>query len=527
MQKFTFDRRITGQFTDQQNLLAYEQEELLPFIGHAFSKENFGKQLNEKSANYTIETRLALVSTLKRVYDRLPFHPQTTANLELLRLPTTFTVTTGHQLSLFTGPVFFIYKIIHVIRLCEELKNEYPENDFVPVFWMASEDHDFDEIRSVDVFGKTLTWESAQSGAVGRFSTVGLDALTEELKGFFREGTGDVIDVLSAYKGNDLASATRDLVHRLFKDYGLVIVDGDDPELKKLFAPVIEKELKEGFSFKAVSSTNDRIIKEGFKVQVNPREINLFYLEDQSRERILHVDEGFFIEGKGHVDLKEIITELKDHPEKFSPNVILRPVYQETILPNLCYVGGVGELSYWLQLRGAFDAVDLVYPMIQARTSMIWIDPTLSKKIAKADLVLEDLFHDITIIKKNYLNEHASEDVDFSTLEEQMNNLCLSLTDKIISIDHGMDRFAEAEVVKLKKQLDAIKDKLVRSVKQQHENAMRSIDQVYDKLFPHGGMQERVLNLFSMSPDGNIDQRIQQLHSFIDPFDPDLIIIRE
>ena len=527
MQKFTFDRRITGQFTDQQNLLAYDQEELLPFIGHAVSKENFSKQINEKSENYSIETRKTLVSVLKKNYEGLTIRPKTSANLELLRLPTTFTVTTGHQLSLFTGPVFFIYKILHVIRMCEELKNEYPENDFVPVFWMASEDHDFDEIKSVDVFGKTLSWETDQKGAVGRFATDGLGSLIDELNGFFQQESADVKDILSTYSGRDLAEATRNLVHRLFADYGLIIVDGDEPELKELFAPIVEKELKEGFSFKAVSKTNDRIVREGFKVQVNPREINLFYLEDQSRERILHVDEGFFVEGKGHVDLKEMIADLKDNPEKFSPNVILRPVYQETVLPNLCYVGGVGELSYWLQLKGVFDSVGIVYPLIQARTSMIWIDPTLSKKIAKADLVLEDLFNDITLIKKNYLQEHASEDVDFSSLDDQLNSLCLSLTDKIMSIDPGMDRFAKAEVVQLKKQLDAIKDKLVRTVKQQHENAMRSIDQVYDKLFPHGGMQERVLNIFSMSPDGQIGQKIEHIYTFIDPFDPDLVIIRE
>jgi bacillithiol biosynthesis cysteine-adding enzyme BshC len=527
MQKFTFDRRITGQFTDQQNLLAYDQEELLPFIGHAFSKENFSKQISEKSDNYSLENRSNLVSVLKNTYEGLSFNTKTTANLELLRLPTTFTVTTGHQLSLFTGPVFFIYKILHVIRMCEELKQEYLENDFVPVFWMASEDHDFDEIKSVDVFGKTLSWETDQKGGVGRFATDGLGALIQELNGFFQQDSSDVKDILESYSGKNLAEATQKLVHRLFGGHGLIIVDGDDRELKRMFIPVVEKELKERFSFEAVSSTNDRIIKEGFKVQVNPREINLFYLEDQLRERILHVDEGFFIEGKGHLDLNEILSELKTSPERFSPNVILRPVYQETVLPNLCYVGGVGELSYWLQLKGVFDAVGITYPLIQARTSMIWIDPTVSKKITKADLVLEDLFNDISAVKKNYLRDHASEDVDFASLEDQMDKLCLALTEKINSIDPGMDRFAEAEAVKMKKQLEGIKDKMVRSVKQQHENAMRSIDQVYDKLFPHGGMQERVLNIFSMSPDGQIGQRIGHLYNFIDPFDPDLVIIRE
>lgn len=527
MQKFTFDRKNTGLFTDQQNKLAYDQEELLSFIGHTFSKENIERQISDKNKTYSAQNRAVLTSVLKSRYS---FNADRSVlkNIELLAAENSYTITTGHQLSIFTGPVFFIYKILHVIRMCEELKNEYPENNFIPVFWMASEDHDFEEIQSVDVFGKNLSWDTPQKGAVGGFELGGLDVLKKEVASFFENHEiSDVNELLEAYSGKDFGEATFHLVNRLFEKFGLLIVDGDDPELKKMLISVIEKELTEQFSYNAVHKTNEHIIKEGFKVQVNAREINLFYLADQSRERILHVDEGFFIEGKGHVDRAILLEELKTNPENFSPNVILRPLYQEIILPNLCYVGGVGEISYWLQLKGVFDKANVTYPLVQARTSIIWIDPVLSKKISKAEMVLEDLFLDVNQVKNHYLKEHASEDIDFNATDENFEVFKVNLIDKIIAVDPAMDRFAEAEMVKMQKQYDSMKEKMVKTVKQQHDNAMRSIDQVFEKVFPHGGMQERSLNLFTLCPDGKIYDKLDHLHSMIDPFDPDLIIIRE
>jgi bacillithiol biosynthesis cysteine-adding enzyme BshC len=527
MQKFTFNRQLTGLFTEQQNLLAYEQDQLLQFLGHAFSKVNFEKQIADKSKNYSPELRSNLVHELEKAYV-VHASSEVRNNLDLLKKEETYTITTGHQLNIFTGPIYFIYKILHVIRLTEELKKEYPENHFVPVFWMASEDHDLDEIRSVNVFGKELTWQTGQKGPVGQMDCTDLVVLKDELNSFFSNHTdSEVTDLLNKYSGKNLAEATFNLVNALFASYGLLILDGDNPTFKKSFLPYMERELLEEFSHNEVQKTNERIVKEGFKTQVNPRDINLFYLSEQSRNRILKNENGYFIEGLGNLSSEKLFQLLHDQPESFSPNVILRPLYQEVILPNLCYVGGVGELTYWMQLKGVFEHAGITYPMIQARTSMLWIDAGTAKKMEKNGLLLEDLFEDVEHLKKRFLSEIAGDEINFDELNHHLDQLKVSLNSKITQLDTGLQKYAEAELVRLDKQIESVKEKLTRSVKQQHETLIRSIEQISEKLFPGGGLQERSLNLFTMCPDGKVFDRIAQLYKSTNPFDPDFVILQE
>lgn len=528
MQKFTFKRQDTGLFTDQQLNLASQQERLLPFINRVFSKANFEKQIASKKQQFSDDKRTVLVASLTENYAKITTTDKVKANIEALKESTTFTVTTGHQLSLFTGPIYFIYKILHVIRLAEELSLEYPENKFVPVFWMASEDHDFEEIQSIQLFNQQIAWETTQKGPVGRFDLTDFEAVKNTVKALFSSHTDNEIDVLmDAYTGKNLAEATFSFVNALFQKYGLVIVDGDQRALKTEFVATMQKELKHQFSYHAVQKTNGVLQKEGYKLQVNAREINLFYLQEQSRERILHVDGGFYVEGKGTLSLETILAELSDFPERFSPNVILRPLYQETILPNLCYVGGVGEMAYWLQLKGVFDAVNEVYPLIQVRSSLLFIDAITAKKMDKVSMTLEQLFEDVAIVKKAYLKEFASEEVDFSSIEQQLNLLKTNIVDKVVTADFNLEKYAMAEILKLEKQVSSIQEKVVKSVKQRHETALKTIEQVNEKLFPSNGMQERSLNLFQLCATGNVSEILAFFYNAIDPFDPDFVILRQ
>lgn len=528
MQKFTFHRKDTGLFTEQQVKLSYEQENLLSFIGTTFSKENFAKQLKEKKNTFSKQQREILCGELEKSYATLACSAKTLENLKVMHTENTFTITTGHQLSIFTGPLYLIYKILHVIRLAEELKKEYPENNFVPVFWMASEDHDFEEIKSVEVFSKNFIWESDQKGAVGRFDIAQLAAIKEEILKFFEnQPESEVATILKEYDGKNLSEATFRLIHHLFDVYGLLILDGDNAALKRTFIPTFEQELKQQFSFHAVQKTNALLEREGFKLQVNAREINLFYLGEQSRERIVLTAEGYEIEGKGKISEAELVAELHAFPERFSPNVILRPVYQETVLPNLCYVGGVGEISYWLQLKGVFDALALPFPLIQTRTSILWMDAILSKKIAKVSLKLEDLFLDSALIKKNYLQDFAAEEVNFDAINSTAEILKAQVIEKVLEIDQNMENFARAEMVKLEKQLDGMKEKLTKLVKQRHDVSMKTIDQIVDRIFPNNQLQERSMNLFTLCGDGKIKEKIEKIHHFMEPFDPDFMLIRE
>ena len=527
MQKFTIPRSHTGYFTEQQLMLATDQEKVLPFIQQTFSLEHFANQIELKQKSFGSQQRTILKAYWEELYSDKKQSAAVQLNISNIDQSNCFAITTGHQLNVFTGPVFIMYKILHVIRLCEELKKEYPKNQFIPVFWMATEDHDYEEISSVELFGRDLKWDTTQSGAVGRFLTDGLDQLKEEIRtSFSRVDTAQIDAFLSSYNGSTLTEATFSMIHELFSAYGLLCIDGDHPSLKRQFIPILEKELKEEFSYKAVVKTNESLIHEGWKTQATPREVNLFYLSDNSRERILKIDEGFYIEGMGKRTLNELLEEVNVHPERFSPNVILRPAYQELLLPNLCYVGGAGEISYWLQLKGVFDQASISYPLIQVRSSLLVIDESTSKKMDKYGVALEQMFQDVHKLKEQYLASEASDEVNFSQIDEHLEQLRKSVTAHVVACDEGLSGYAEAEGVRLEKAIQNVKDKITKTVKQRHDTALRAIEQIHERVLPKNVMQERTVSMFSLASDGDLDGFIEHVYSSIDPFDPDFVVLR-
>ena len=527
MEKLTFNRESTRLFTDISNRISYDQESLLEYINTPFSKDAFENQIQLKSKQFTSYKRDVLVNSLTSSYQGIETDKKVKNNIELLSSDSTFTITTGHQLSIFTGPIYFIYKILHVIRLTEELNKKYPKNKFVPVFWMASEDHDFEEIQSVSLFNKTLKWETEQKGAVGRFTIDSFNPIIEEFKTFFQNHPeSEVINLLNSYKGENLGNATFQLVNNLFKSYGLVIVDGDNVELKKEFASIMEAELKTQFSFKAVNDTSDKLKNEGIKLQITPREYNLFYLANNSRERIQPHNEGFFIEGRGTISTQKLLLELKNNPSDFSPNVVLRPLYQESILPNLCYLGGGGEMAYWLQLKSVFDAVDCVFPLIQVRNSILTIDAGSLKKMNSIGLTIENLFLEIDDLKKQYVLSNSEEELNFSNLDKTFEKLSINLENQIVQVDQNLKSYASAEITRIEKQISSIKQKLIKAEKGKYEQTLIQIEQIKNRLFPNGGMQERSINFFSLCSDGNVQIHLDKIYNAILPFENNLIVLK-
>jgi len=357
--------------------------------------ENFEAQIKEKGSNYNHDNRKILVHVLQKQYQNIRVSKATQHNISALGQSNTFTITTGHQLNLFSGPLYFLYKIISTINLASELKAKYPHSNFVPVYWMATEDHDFEEINYFNFNGKKFCWNKDSSGPVGRLSTEGLDAVFEvfalelgsstnaqKIKNLFQK---------SYLEHSNLADATRYLANELFSDYGLVILDADDADLKSVFIPNIKDEIENQTSFKEVTATVEKL--KDYSIQVNPREINLFYIENNLRERIVFENDTYKV---NHTDLsfsKEELFQLAEtHPEKFSPNVILRPLYQEVLLPNLCYIGGGGEIAYWLELQSFFNAAEVSFPILLVRNSVLLATEKQIKKADALDLSWADLF---------------------------------------------------------------------------------------------------------------------------------------
>src|SRR5258706_11943410 len=370
------------------------QKDSLKKFYHRFPAiENFKDQLAEKATSFPQANREVLAKTLNQQYEGIKISEQVASNLKSLTDAKTFTITTGHQLNIFTGPLYFIYKIVTVINTCKILKQHYPEFNFVPVYWMASEDHDYDEIKSFRLYGKQYSWETSQTGAVGRFDPKGLSKLIDELP-------GDISTFKNAYtKNKTLAEAVRHYVNEFFGTEGLVVIDADNRALKSLFSKVIRDDLFENTSKRLVEEKNQLLEALGYHPQVFARDINFFYSEKNLRQRIEKTENGFsVVDTSIKFSSIEIETLIKTEPEKFSPNVILRPLYQETILPNLAYVGGPAEVVYWLQLKGVFDHFKTPLPILMPRNFAAVMDEPSKKKFDKTGLELKDLFEE-----KNHL----------------------------------------------------------------------------------------------------------------------------
>lgn len=363
--------------------------------------------------NFSEEKRVVLVEALKRQYSAseidLSENEKVCRNIDLLLEKNTYTVTTGQQIHLGLGPLYVAYKTFETFAICEELRELDSSNHYVPVFWMASEDHDLDEIKEVLVFGKSFNWNTKQTGAVGRMNTDGILALFQKIENSLNLNDSQhrfIEACKEAYSKANLTNAFRRLLNQYFGEDGLVIIDGDDVDLKRSFVPVLQDELHKKNKDVLFEAT-EKLKGFGVDQQIVIRDINLFFLKDNKRLKVVN-DNGVIKDENGGelTEIANIPDFVNENAENLSPNAALRPLYQEWILPNLVYVGGGSEVKYWLQLKGVFDNYSLPVPLTHLRSSIV-LAP--SKRIESLNLAsIEDLFCDNEVLIERYGNELAT-----------------------------------------------------------------------------------------------------------------------
>lgn len=504
--------KISYQETNKFSKLALDylnkDEKLKPFVNHFPTLENFGKQINEKQDH--LVNRDILVEVIRKQNASFSLSEKSKNNIDLLADKRTFTVTTGHQLCLFTGPLYFIYKIISTINLAEQLQKQYPKNNFVSVFWMATEDHDFQEVNHINLFGKEMEWDSKQTGAVGRMSLNGFESVLTELKSVLgtSENAKKLISLFeNAYLNHDnLTEATRYLVNELFGEYGLIILDGDDKRLKQQFIPTIKKDiLEQGFK-KSITKCSDDLANE-YKAQAYVRPINFFKLSDGKRELI-----------KGVITEKEI----DEYSENFSPNVLLRPLYQETILPNIAYIGGGAEVNYWMQLKTAFQQENIPFPILLLRNSAMLLNVGQNKKRQDLGFSIADLFLDEHQLQKKFVLSQKGAVV---SLKDEIN----SLEDMYVSIlakttDVGLQISIKSQHQKQLKSLVQLEEKLLRLAKQKNESSLNQISKIKQQLFPNNSLQERHDNFISFYLTHG-ENFIKIMKENLNPLNPNFVVL--
>ena len=486
----------TGYFSKVVTDYLNQSPELRPFYEHLPDIEGIRSAISQRRE--FIQDRKLLVEALQEQYRIVPASEKVQANIQSLLSENTFTVTTAHQPAIFTGHLYFIYKILHTVRLANELKQAMPENNFVPVFWMGSEDADLDELGNVWLSGEKLVWNTRQTGAVGRMNTKGLDLLIHRIAGELsvQPHGEELIQLLrDAYLNSaDIQTATFKLLHDLFAAYGLITIIPDTAQLKRRMVSVFEDDLFHQTPGAIVEKTIAKL-GENYKVQANPRAINLFYLKDNVRELIEWKNDGYEVRNTGiRFTKEEIAVELNDHPERFSPNVILRGLFQETILPNIAFIGGGGETSYWLELKELFHHYKVPYPVLVLRNSFLVVEKRWEDKIGKMGLQIADFFQPEQQLLTSLVTKQANGHLKLTSELTATTALYDAIREKAGQIDESLLAHIEALKARTVKPLQELEKKMIRAEKKKYSSEQQQIHQIREALFPTGGLQERVEN---------------------------------
>ena len=473
MKYLEIDRDKT--FFASQFISDYYDGKLSDFHTYAPSISSLKSAIDAKS-NFAQDKRDNLVAVLKEQYSvaELELDDRIKENIEALSDSNTYTVTTGQQIHIGLGPLYVLYKILDVLAIVEELKKESPGHHFVPIFWMASEDHDLEEISEIKVYGKSIKWETNQKGPVGRMQTDGIKEVFEQIEKDFNLSEEQLSFVKLCKReyvtAANLSIAFRRILHAYFNDTGLVILDADDKVLKESFLPVFRDEIASK-NAEALNEMTEKLVKAGYNQQLVIRDCNLFDMSSGDRIKINN-------------SFSEPI-----NAYNMSPNAALRPLYQEWILPNLVYVGGASELKYWMQLKGMFDNYSVALPIFHLRKSNILIPAKRVESLS--DHMITELFN-----SKENLGKQNSE--EFNVLTEVLAhkheviknaisdyNALIKETFSGFSLDGKFNKI-ETKMLEMRK---LVEDKL--SIKLKQDSDINRLFRIKDMYFNEELIQER------------------------------------
>lgn len=488
----------TGYFSKIVTDYLAQADTVRPFFVHTPDLKGIKEAM---AARQSFETpRTELVEALKEQYAQIATTSLVQQQIESLLSQNTFTVVTAHQPNIFTGPLYFIYKILHAIQLADVLKTEMPDFHFVPVYYMGSEDADLDELGQINIDGHPLRWTTNQTGAVGRMKTdkklLELLAAIEGQTGVHPHGK-ELTDIFrkSYVEGRPIQEATLHLVNELFGRFGLVVLIPDQAKLKQCFASVIEKELLEGFSHTIVSKTISELEK-NYKVQAGGRAINLFYLIDNQRERIEKEGDLWVVSALGlQFTEVQILEELKAHPERFSPNVILRGAFQETILPNIAFIGGGGELAYWLELKDVFATIHVPYPVLLLRNSFLLLTDDQEKRMQQLDLNTITMFQKADQLFTLMVQSRTTKQITLGQELEVLKEWYRKVEQLVVGIDETLSPHVQSLQTKALKRIEELEKKMLRAEKRKFETEEQQLKKFKQQLFPKDSLQERVDNV--------------------------------
>lgn len=519
IKKFSYDQLT--QLSDKDSMYILSPEKLKPFFRWDTELSSFKEIIEDKSKQKL--DRVTLANVLKKQYQLFPNNKLQLELIEQLKNENCFTVTTAHQPSALTGPLYYIFKIASVINLSKQLKQNFPSYKFIPCFVTGGEDHDFEEIDHLSIFGSELKWKnhSWNGGSVGQINLDGLENLLDDLcdkLGHSSYGVDwikrEIYPLLA--KSQNYSQFARMLTHTMFGEQGLLVISMDDAQLKSIYSEVVQKEIFERPSEKLVQNTQEDLSKLRWKPQAHARNINFFYRTKNSRSRIVFENNSYTtIDNSFNWTAEELEKEIKDNPGAFSPNVIMRPLFQESILPNLAYIGGGGEIAYWLERKSQFEHFEIPFPMLIRRNSAMFVPHSLEKKLNKITLGFESFFVHPDTLVKTYLASTGENAYTLTAQKSGLDELMEEAVEKAKAADPTLENLARAEITKMQKSIETIEKKISKAIKRKEEVELNRISKIQTQLFPNNGLQERKENIFQFINDYGIellDKLIEELN---------------
>jgi len=490
------------------------------FNAHFRENEEFFKVIDDKIHNYNTSRyfdKNVLIDILKQQNVTFGGNENTAQHIELLKSEETFAVVTGQQVGLYTGPLYTILKTITAIKLAKNLKERFPQFNFVPVFWLESEDHDFEEANHINVIDQqnelvrigyemqTDDEEDSKKSLVPvgsiKFDEM-INSINEELRSNLLDTDfkGKLMDsITSIYKeGSDFKTAFAKMMNDLFKDYGVVFIDPSDAEVKRLLSPIFEKELTTSPRLCESIITTSAEIEKNYDLQVKPKVINIFFLHNGNRLLIEPRDEGKFAlrNSKRRFESGELLNILQESPELFSPNVVLRPICQDYLLPTVAYVGGPSEISYLAQLKPAYNHYEITMPVIFPRASVTIVEGKISKFLNNFNVKFEDIFHHNFLVSK--VVEKLSEvkvDDEISKYQDEFNKIFYEMRNMTVKVDQTLLNSVDNMKEKTKQSLEQFKIKLINAQARKSDTTTTQIDKVTNNIYPKNHLQERIINV--------------------------------
>ena len=471
------------------------------YISSFFSDKNILVHSKNKSDQFTDYQRKTLIEELTLQYSNVESSKQTLRNIKLLSNSKTLSITTGHQLNIFSGPLMVIYKIAQVISITNYLNINIKGFNYVPIFWIASEDHDFDEISEVNLKKNKIKWDlDSKNLPVGEIELNNFmkvvssykDAVTDyEFKGKL-----EILIDESYKKGETLSTATIKFINSLFAKHGLIIFDSNKKVFKKSFIDNFKNEILDS---RCEIDSSSQILKikndiKSFKPQVNPSNVNFFKITSLGRKRIRKKDKLFIVDDENDYTSGDLINQIETNPELFSPNVLMRPLYQEKILPNVCYLGGPNELKYWMQLKIYFENSNIQFPILKLRTSAFILDKKISKKLSKSDLDIKYFFGKLDDLVNHKIDSTSKLNLSFNSLKTKLINQFSELREISINTDESFIGALNAQEKKQLKGLDDLEKKLIKAEKRNYETKINNVKSIFESLHPNNIDQERYLN---------------------------------